>query len=80
MAGGYTLHLLEVLENADPENIGVRLGRMCVTRRIPVPVVAKSMGVTRAAVYKWFKGQVVPQPAARERIEAFMEEMISNDE
>jgi transposase-like protein len=72
MPGGYTLHLVEMNGKADADKLGVRLGRLCITHKVPVTAVARHMGVTRAAVYRWFQGAVEPQAATRPKIEEYI--------
>jgi transcriptional regulator with XRE-family HTH domain len=57
---------------ADKRKLGVRLGRLCIKHDVPVVVVAKRMGVTRATVYNWFCGTSVPQASVGTLIEAYI--------
>lgn len=72
MAYGYTLRIRDLNNKADCISIGVRLGRVCIARDIPVSEVAQRMGVTRATVYNWFCGATVPQDRAASAIESYM--------
>jgi len=60
MSRGYTLHLHGLNKRADGNNIGVRLGRLCIKKDISAAEVAEALGVTRATVYNWFTGGSSP--------------------
>lgn len=72
MSQGYTLRIRDLNAKADKRRLGVRLGRACIKYDVPVTVVAKRMGVTRATVYNWFCGTSVPQASATTLIESFI--------
>lgn len=72
MSSGYTLRLRELNAKADKRKLGVRLGRLCISQDIPVAVVAKCMGVTRATIYNWFCGVSTPQHTAAALVEAYI--------
>ena len=54
---GYSQQLVKANKKADQKLLGVQLGRHCIKKDIPVAHVAKSFGVSRTAVYAWFKGE-----------------------
>lgn len=58
MGIGYTFGTARKLKAADGALLGVRLGRLCVRKDVPVSKVAAELGVTRQAVYNWFRGAV----------------------
>jgi transcriptional regulator with XRE-family HTH domain len=72
MSQGYSLRICNMNEKADPGSPGVRLGKLCIAQDIPVSVVAKAMGVSRATVYNWFSGVSAPQANAISRIESYI--------
>lgn len=72
MSHGYSLRICHMNDKADSVNPGVRLGRLCIAQDIPVSVVAKVMGVSRATVYNWFCGVSAPQANALSRIESYI--------
>jgi hypothetical protein len=72
MAAGYSIALLRKVEAADPNQLGVQLGRFCINNDIPVTVVAERFGVSRAAVYCWFAGAYVPNKTLHDRITKFI--------
>ncbi len=39
--------------------LGVKLGKICVNKDIPVIDVAEYFGVSRVTVYAWFRGKTV---------------------
>ena len=71
MSYGYSQRLIEANKKADKKSLGVALGRLCISRGIPVSEVAIKLGVTRATVYNWFWGLRTPdrkRSAAIERL------------
>jgi len=56
---GYSRRTAWLIKQADPHLLGVRLGVMCVDRDIPVADIAEWVGVSRMAVYAWFRGESV---------------------
>lgn len=58
MGYGYTLRVAEQNVAADPELLGVQLGKLCIHAAIPVTSVADKLGVSRQTVYNWFSGTV----------------------
>lgn len=59
MAKGYSTLTVQEIEEANPNLLGVQLGRICVKRDIPVTDVAEYFGVSRVTVYSWFRGKAV---------------------
>ncbi len=54
---GYSQQLVKANKKANQKLLGVQLGRYCIKQDIPVAYVAQSLGVSRTAVYAWFKGE-----------------------
>lgn len=54
---GYSQQLVKANKAANQKMEGVKLGRLCIARDINVQNVAKFFGVSRTAVYAWFKGE-----------------------
>ena len=75
MSYGYTLRVRDLNAGADENSIGVRLGRVCIERDIPVVQVAQRLGVTRATVYNWFCGVTAPQDPVVPQVEALITEL-----
>lgn len=62
MSYGYSAKLVALNQQADKSNLGVRLGRACIKKDIPVAAVASALGVSRQTLYNWFVGKSSPQP------------------
>lgn len=56
MSYGYTKRLSSLNKQADGSMLGVKLGRVCISKEVPVAEVAYQLGVSRQAVYNWFTG------------------------
>lgn len=65
---GYSRKFIEANRKADQSHLGVQLGRICITRDIPVQDVADFLDVSRQAVYLWFLGKSLPHPTMRETL------------
>lgn len=55
----YTEKLLRDLEAAEPDNLGQRLGRICVRANIPMAYVAVALNTTRLTISHWFRGRAI---------------------
>ena len=73
MSYGYSLRLLELNESADTSNIGVRLGKLCIKKSIPVATISNVLGVSRQTVYYWFCGVYTPQNQTVHKIEQYID-------
>lgn len=72
---GYSFRLVkanQAAQAADPENIGVKLGRYCITNDIPVSIIAAKLGVTRMTIYNWFTGVGMPNKDKVRKIEKLL--------
>jgi hypothetical protein len=65
---GYSLRVVRANEQANPENVGVLLGRICIKKEIPVVDVANFFGVSRMTVYSWFSGIGKPRRKHEDKI------------
>jgi transcriptional regulator with XRE-family HTH domain len=72
MSSGYTLRLRDLNDKADKRKLGVRLGKLCIKHDVPVVVVAKRLGVSRATIYNWFCGVSTPQQSAVGLVELYI--------
>jgi hypothetical protein len=72
MSYGYSQSLIEAVQTADDTSLGVALGRFCIERGIPVTEVAGIFKVSRATVYNWFWGRMLPSSTNNEQIERFI--------
>jgi len=59
MSKGYSTLMLQEINDANQTLLGVKLGRICVERDIPVTDVSEFFGVSRVTVYAWFRGKAV---------------------
>jgi hypothetical protein len=71
---GYSHNLVKLIEGADPQLIGVQLGRMCIENDIPVREIATALNVSRMTVYHWFAGRFTPRQEYVTRIEQLLED------
>lgn len=72
MSYGYSARLIELNKNADMGQLGVRLGRACIRKKIPVSEIASQLGVSRQTVYNWFCGLNDPRASVAEEIESII--------
>jgi len=69
---GYSLRLVRANQAADPNKIGVALGRYCISKDVSVAEIAHKFDVSRMAVYSWFTGVSEPHPSKAEEIAAML--------
>jgi DNA-binding XRE family transcriptional regulator len=72
MSQGYTLNMVEANKTANARNLGVALGRACIKAGVSVNQVAEAFGVSRMAVYNWFKGVSHPNPKLKGDIQDYI--------
>jgi hypothetical protein len=72
---GYSLRIVRANEQADPSNIGVLLGRVCIKKEIPVSEVAEFLSVSRMSVYNWFCGKGTPRKRMQLKIKEILEKL-----
>lgn len=58
---GYASEFVDRVFLADATHPGVRLGRACITHKIPVADVAAAFGVSKLTIYTWFTGRFYPR-------------------
>ena len=75
MTVGYSVITANEIRNANPNLLGVKLGKVCLNNNIPVKDVAEFFGVTRMTVYNWFKGRVVVSGKHVERMNKLIEKL-----
>ena len=68
MSYGYTKRLSSLNKQADGSMLGVKLGRACISKEVPVAEVAHRLGVSRQAVYNWFTGSTEVTSAYKDRV------------
>lgn len=72
---GYSKTVVDAVEGASSDSLGVTLGRICIQKDIPVNDIAKFFGVSRQAVYWWFKGKIKPSTKHTEKMEKLIEKL-----
>ena len=65
---GYTLRIVRANKVANAKSPGVKLGRICIEKDIPVREVAEYFGVSRMTIYNWFVGEWIPRKIHTEKI------------
>jgi DNA-binding XRE family transcriptional regulator len=69
---GYSIGLMTANKQADIKSLGVALGRVCIQKGVSVREVADRFGVSRQAIYDWFKGDSVPDSSWNTQIERYI--------
>jgi DNA-binding phage protein len=72
---GYTLAIVQANKIASRSNLGVKLGRACITANIPISQVAQDFNVTRTTIYNWFSGATRPSMRMESAIEQYIKEL-----
>jgi transcriptional regulator with XRE-family HTH domain len=72
MSYGYSARFIKLNKDANPEFLGVRLGRVCIDKNVSVIEVARELKVTRQTVYNWFSGATAPLPALAPAVELYL--------
>ncbi len=65
---GYSLSMVQKNKAADGKRVGVKLGRSCIKKNIPVRKIAEIAGVSTVAVYGWFTGKYDPTPSTLAKV------------
>jgi hypothetical protein len=69
---GYSQKVARLNKAADIKNLGVRLGRVCISNDIPVSIVMEFFSVSKQTVYNWFFGTHVPSLEHQQNISIFL--------
>ena len=72
MSIGYGYHTTRDNLKADPQSLGVKLGRTCIRKDISASLVAQELGVSRQTIYNWFAGKYEPQKKIQERVQKYL--------
>jgi hypothetical protein len=72
MSKGYTINVYRANADADPQLLGVQLGRYCIDNSVAVSTVAEALGVTRATIYNWFVGGNIGKATHVAAIKAYL--------
>jgi predicted transcriptional regulator len=67
-----TVERIKVLEAGQFNAMSVELAKLCVEAKLSPAAVAKVLGVTRGAVYRWMKGSKIREER-RPRVQEFVE-------
>ena len=65
---GFSYRFIEANQNADPDLIGVQLGKYCIAKNISVDEAADMFGVSKMTIYQWFVGNSRPHKSKAEKI------------
>lgn len=72
---GYSITIKQLNDSADGRNLGVKLGRICIKKNHPVASVASYCGVSREAVYLWFKGKTTPKGKHAQAVQRLIDKL-----
>lgn len=75
---GYRKSVYDEIMSSNSTRLGVVLGKLCVTKNIPVTDVASFFGISRQAVYLWFRGEVSPSKRHTEKLEKLLDKLSRN--
>lgn len=75
MAKGYSVLTIQEIKEANPNLLGVKLGKICVERNIPVKDVAEYFSVSRVTVYAWFRGKMVVSGKHVEKLQTLLRKL-----
>jgi hypothetical protein len=75
MPKGYSLLMADEIKSADPQLLGVQLGRVCINKDIPVSDVASFFGVSRMTVYSWFRGKSIVSGKHAEKMKKLVDKL-----
>lgn len=68
----YSAEFIVELNKADPNRLGVKLGKLCVEANLPASYVAVALETSRMTVHSWFRGKDI-RKAKHKLIEVFMD-------
>lgn len=71
----YSKNITTRIANADPENLGVALGKLCVLHGYSVTEVAEVFKVCRPTVYNWFCGRSKPSKHLQGKVQALVSKL-----
>jgi transcriptional regulator with XRE-family HTH domain len=76
MPRGYSTLTVREIKEANQSLLGVRLGMICVAKQIPVADVADYLGVSRQAVYAWFRGKGIVSSRYVDKVQALLDKLV----
>lgn len=68
--------MADEIKSADSSLLGVKLGRVCLSKDIPVKDVAEFFGVSRMTVYSWFRGKTLVSGKHSDKMKKLLEKLI----
>ena len=74
MSYGYTTRLSTMNKQADGSLSGVKLGRVCIRKEVPVAEVALQLGISRQTVHNWFTGAHEPNEDLKDAVKILIAE------
>jgi hypothetical protein len=75
MGIGYSTLTAQEINEANHALLGVKLGRICVAKGIPVKDVAEFFSVSRVTVYAWFRGKAVVSGKHADRMQQLIDKL-----
>ena len=72
MSYGYSHRLIKANKEASGRLLGVRLGRACIKKELPVQAVAAKLNVSRQTIYNWFCGVHAPHDYQVKAVETLL--------
>ena len=72
---GYSQSVVRTNRDADGRSLGVKLGRYCINRDIPVTDVMEFFEVSKQTVYSWFSGTHIPSKRHATLINKFLDKV-----
>ena len=76
MPKGYSILMADEIKSADSSLLGVKLGRVCLNKDIPVKDVAEFFGVSRMTVYSWFRGKTLVSGIHSDKMKKLLEKLL----
>lgn len=68
--------MADEIKSADSSLLGVKLGRVCLNKDIPVKDVAEFFGVSRMTVYSWFRGKTLVSGKHSDKMKKLLEKLL----
>lgn len=59
MSRPYSQKFIDEVMNSDTRRVGVELAQHCIKANLPAKYVAKALGVSRATIHNWFRGNIL---------------------
>ena len=75
MSKGYSTLTVQEIENANQNLLGVKLGKICIKKDIPVADVAEFFSVSRVTVYAWFRGKTVVSGKHADKMQKLLDKL-----